>query len=314
MFKITESTFNKYLSDGKNLNYYLDLAGDWVDETPAPDISEYDLRETEKPFTLWDDSKTGVGTKGRWGDLLFSKIQTDEVVYVQPRVGWAGISLAALAKKYDKKLTLFMPASKQASAHQLVCIERGAKPVFRKIAAMPVLNKYAKDYADEVGGTFVPFGLDHELVVAAGVKSTIQQWGNRPVPEDIVSVISTGVLSRTLQIAFPDSKFHGVAVARNLHDGEIGRAHVRSYDRPFLKDARIVGWYPEFDSAPNYDLKGLEYLTFHHYGIKYHGNLMKPSTLFWNVAGDISPDSLTADKIDSNRAWGEVRDDVYVVQ
>lgn len=164
------------------------------------------------------------------------------------------------------------------------------------------------------GATFVPFGLDHELVVAAGVKSTIQQWGNRPAPENIVSVISTGVLSRTLQIAFPDSKFHGVAVARNLHPGEIGRANVKSYDRPFLQDSRIVGWFDDFDSAPNYDLKGFEYLAFHHFGIANVGNLLNPSTLFWNVAGDIKPESLTPDKIDSNRAWGEVRDDVYVVQ
>jgi hypothetical protein len=314
MFSITEDNSNKYLRDGKTRDYYLELAGDWVDEAPAPDIREYTVRETEQNFTLWDDSSTGVGTKGRWGDLLFSKIQSDEVVYVQPRVGWAGISLSALAKKYDKKLTLFMPASKQASPHQLVCIERGAKPVFRKIAAMPVLNKYAKDYADEVGATFVPFGLDHELVVAAGVKSTLQQWGNRPEPEDFVSVISTGVLSRTLQIAFPNSRFFGVAVARNLHPGEIGRANVKSYDRPFLQDSRIVGWHDNFNSAPNYDLKGFEFLAYHHFGIQKFGNLLKPSTLFWNVAGDIAPEKLTPQEIDSQRVWGEVRDDVYVVQ
>lgn len=296
-FKITEDSTNKYLADGKSRDYYLDLAGDWIDTAPSPDIRDFN------GATMWDDSVTGLGTKGRWGDLLFSKVQTDEVVYVQPRVGWAGMSLSALAKKYDKKLTLFMPSSKTVSDHQLICIERGAKPVFRRIAAMPVLNKYAKDYADEIGATFVPFGLDHELVVAAGLKSTLQQWGDRPEPENVVSVISTGVLSRTLQIAFPGAKFHGVAVARNLHKGEIGRAEAVSYHKPFLANADRAGdLSKQVDSAPNYDMKGIEYLI--------DGKLsapIVPSTLIWNVAGDIYPSFMKHEEVDSYRDWKEVR-------
>lgn len=296
MFQITEDRTNKYLAE-KNREYYLDLAKDWTDESPAPDIRPFE------GFTLWDDSTTGVGTKGRWGDLLFSQIQTDEVVYVQPRVGWAGISLSALAKKYDKKLTLFMPSSKRVSEHQLVCIERGAKPVFRRIAAMPVLNKYAKDYADEVGATFVPFGLDHELVVAAGVKSTLQQWGDKPEPKDVVSVISTGVLTRSLQIAFPNANFHGIAVARNLHKGEVGRANAVSYHKAFLQDADKAKQYGKLiDSAPNYDMKGIEYTLEQRIDIP-----RSPDTLVWNVAGDIRPQKLTHEDVDSFREWGEVR-------
>lgn len=297
MFTITDDKTNKYLADGKDRDYYLWLAKDWTDTSPAPSIREFD------GYTLWDDSTTGVGTKGRWGDLLFSQVQTDEVVYVQPRVGWAGISLSALAKKYDKKLTLFMPSSKKVSEHQMVCIERGARPVFRRIAAMPVLNKYAKDYADEVGATFIPFGLDHELVVAAGVKSTLQQWGDRPEPNDLVSVISTGVLSRTLQIAFPNARFHGIAVARNLHKGEVGRAAAVSYHKAFLQNADKADQYGKLiDSAPNYDMKGIEYLLDQKLAAP-----RSPSTLVWNVAGDIRPQRLTHEDIDSYRDWGEVR-------
>jgi hypothetical protein len=297
MFTITEDTTNKYLQDGKDLDYYLKLAEGWTDQTPAPEIREFQGR------TIWDDSKTGVGTKGRWGDLLFSKVQTDEVVYVQPRVGWAGISLSALAKKYDKKLTLFMPSSKTVSDHQLVCIERGAKPIFRRIAAMPVLNSYAKAYAQENNATFVPFGLDHELVVAAGIKSTIQQWGNRPQPESFVSVISTGVLSRTLQIAFPKTKFYGVAVARNLHKGEVGRASAVSYHRPFLRNADSANELLKIiDSAPNYDMKGIEYVVQDKIQIP-----RSESTLIWNVAGDLKPSIMKHEDVDSFREWGETR-------
>lgn len=297
-FEITQDKSNKYLKE-KTRDYYLQLAEGWVDTAPKPAI--VDLNGA----TVWDDSVTGLGTKGRWGDLFMSKVTTKEVVYVQPRVGWAGMSLSALVDKYDKNLTLFMPASKRISDHQLICVERGANVKFRRIAAMPVLNKYAKDYADEVGATFVPFGLDHELVVAAGVASTLQQWGDRPEPKHIVSVVSTGVLSRTLQIAFPNAEFHGVAVARNLKAGEIGRASVVSYHRPFLQDADEAAKIHEetgISSAPNYDMKGIEYLLRGKLGVP-----MEPSTLFWNVAGDIKPTRLKHEDIDSAREWGEVR-------
>lgn len=297
-FEITQDKSNKYLKE-KTRDYYLELAAGWRDEAPAPAIVNLN------GATVWDDSVTGLGTKGRWGDLFMSKVTTKEVVYVQPRVGWAGMSLSALVDKYDKDLTLFMPASKRISDHQLICVERGANVKFRRIAAMPVLNKYAKDYADEVGATFVPFGLDHELVVAAGVASTLQQWGDRPEPKHIVSVVSTGVLSRTLQIAFPNAEFHGVAVARNLKAGEIGRASVVSYHRPFLQDADEAAKIHEetgISSAPNYDMKGIEYLLRGKLGVP-----MEPSTLFWNVAGDIKPTRLKHEDIDSAREWGEVR-------
>ena len=295
VFKITTDATNKY--SYKTRNEWLDLTGDWVDETPPPSFSSF------HGATLWDDSITGVGTKGRWGDLLVQSMQTDHLVYVQPRVGWAGVSLAALAKKYDKKLTLFMPSAKEASAHQLVCIERGAKPIFRRIAAMPVLNKYAKEWAAENNAEFVPFGLDHPLVVAAGIKSTLQQWGNRPEPRDVVSVISTGVLTRTLQIAWPNARFHGVAVARNLHPGEIGRAETNSYHKIFQQTADLAKQINEqVSTAPTYDCKGLE-----NFMLDKTSAPKAASTVVWNVAGDVTPNNLTSRDIDSFRNWGEIR-------
>ncbi len=132
MFKITTDSSSKY--SHRHREQWLDVAGDWTDETQAPNIGTF------YNATIWDDSVTGVGTKGRWAELLVKTMESDHLVYVQPRVGWAGVSLAALAKKYNKKLTLFMPSSKVVSDHQLVCIERGANPIFRRIAAMPVLN------------------------------------------------------------------------------------------------------------------------------------------------------------------------------
>jgi hypothetical protein len=298
-FKTETDGRNKYLDQGLDLEACYRLAGDWRDELPEPR-----LIRLQSGLTIWDDSAHGFGTKARWGQLLVQSRPEKELVYVQPRVGWAGISLAFLAARYGKKLTLFMPAAKQASPHQLVCIERGATPMFRRIAAMPVLNQIAKRYADERGAFFIPFGLDHPLVVAAGVVSTQRLAGPRGLaPNEVWSVISTGVLTRTLQIAWPDAIFHGVAVARNLHDGEVGRAQAISYDRPFQAPARLEAAENQrqfgFDSAQNYDLKGWETVL--------EQEAVAPKTLFWNVAGNVEPVLIKPGDVDSQREWGEIR-------
>jgi hypothetical protein len=293
MFKTATDGRNKYVDAGLTIERCYELADGWRDEAATPDIRDW------FGFTVWDESPVEIGTKARWGDLLMSRIEADEVVYVQPRVGWAGVSLAYLAKKHRKKLTLFMPAAKQASKHQLVAIERGATPVFRRIAAMPNLNRLAKAYADERGAAFVPFGLDHELVVAGGVVSTIQQWGDRPAPSYVSTVVSTGVLTRTLQIVWPQAQFVGVAVARNMHDGECGRAAMESYHLPFTRDAvKADELWPTIHSARNYDMKGLEYAV--------DGLLELPcdsSTLLWNVAGEVTPEHLQPSDVLSDVPW-----------
>lgn len=303
MFTITTDHSNKYVRQGLTIERCLELAEGWDD--PIVPV----MHDAGDGIVVWDDSYAEIGgmkcgTKGRWGDLLVSRTGADELVYVQPRTGWAGIALAALAKKHGKKLTLFMPASKEASEHQLVAIERGASPIFAKIAAMPVLNKYARDYAEERHAFFIPFGMDHELVVAAGVKSTLK-WTETAgqigleLPDHVWSVVSTGVLTRTLQIAWPAKMFTGLAVARNMHAAEIGRAHVVSDNRPFARPSKFQA---PFDSAVTYDLKGYESLILGR-GL----DIPRDPVLFWNVAGNVRPEHLTPADVDSQRAWGERR-------
>lgn len=297
MFKTTTDGRNKFVDQGLTIEKCYELADGWTDTAPQPNIRSWRGR------ILWDESPAGIGTKARWADLLFSKLEHDEVVYVQPRVGWAGMSLSYLAKKYDKKLTLFMPSSKKVSDHQLVCIERGAEPKFRRIAAMPVLNGMAKRYAEENGALFIPLGLDHPMVAVGGVVATLQHLGDYR-PEHVVTVVSTGTLTRTLQIALPNAQFHGVAVARNIHDGEVGPAIMHSYHRPFTRDAdHANALWSEVHSAKNYDMKGIEYVA--------EMKIDAPPdrrTLVWNVAGEARPMHLTADDVNGQREWYEVND------
>lgn len=291
--KHTDSLLNQDLNlMMPNRQAWLDLAGDWKDPFEAPIITEHD------GFKVVREDMMGFGSKCRFGDILVQKAPSDTLVYVQPRYGFAGISLAYLAKKYNKKLVLFSPSQKQISDHQAICIERGATMKFRRIAAMPNLNKIAADWAKDNGAFFIPLGLRHELVTAAAVKVAYDLAENNGYPEEVWSAISTGVLQRSLQIAWPDAKFNAVAVARNIKRGERGRAKMWSHPKAFNQNVDKK-YFPPFPSALNYDAKAWEFM-------KKNGS---PGAWFWNVGGDPKPEfNETKDKTDSQREWGEVRD------
>ena len=149
---------NNHVTDGINKDlreysrdWYLEQTNDWEDPYGIPVVKQHG------GFNVVRDDRI-VGSKARFGDYMMSQVKQDTIVYVQPRKGLAGVSILEAAKRYGKKVVLFMPSSKQVSDHQAVCIERGAVPKFRRIAAMPNLNKMAKEYAEKTDGFFVPLG------------------------------------------------------------------------------------------------------------------------------------------------------------
>lgn len=287
---------NQDLTVGWSRAKYLQLAAKWEDPYGPLAIVPFELEGVGECFVVRDDL-IEVGSKGRFGDLLVSQIQTDTIAYVAPRVGFAAISLARLAAKYRKRLVLFCPAAAEPSLHQLKAMELGAELRFVKIAAMPVLNKYAITWAMNNNAYFIPLGLKHPLVTAAIVKVcqlNIQQLGKRIT--DLWCAISTGVLSRGLQIGLPRHRHHSVAVARNLKDGEAGKANVYSHPASFHQEADMV---PPFPSVLTYDAKVLDIMAAH----------AKPRALMWNVAGEpVLKNDLPALFVKSQRAWGDLSD------
>jgi hypothetical protein len=278
---------NNDLLNGKSLNYYLDLIGDYKSPYPDPVVKVHDGIRVVR-----DD--LSVGTKIRGGDLLASRIENQRFVYVQPRTGLAGVSLLDVCKRRGKDLTLFMPSSKMISHHQACCVERGADVRFVRIAAMPMLNGLAKKWADEHGYYFIPLGLKHELVTAGLIASAL----TIPEPEEVWTVASTGVLTRALQIAWPNAVFHAVAVARNMKSGELGRADVISAPEPFTKSVAIDD-RPPFPAVHNYDSKAWRYIP----------KNTDRDILFWNVGQNptLIDESVYA-TTNSFREWNDYRD------
>lgn len=275
------------------LDYYLSLSCDWQDPSPPPTILHHSPSDV---MVIREDLVDG---KMRAGDLLVQRTESDHLVYVAPRFGHAALALAKLAKRYGKKLTLFMPAAKQISEHQAVAIELGAEPIFMRIAAMPNLNKAAREYAESKRATFIPLGLRHELVTAALVRTAwniSNSMGHQPL--EFWCAVSTGVLMRSLQIAWPDAVANGVAVARNIHEGERGDCELYSYPRAFAQDSLVR---PDFPCASNYDAKAWHTMLDH----KRDG--VGP-VWFWNVAGEMRPTSEAwYHRVDSDAKWGEIK-------
>lgn len=284
--KATDQT-NLDLKDGKDLDYYLNITKNYKHDF------KFIVKDIEG-FKVVDDGEFQYGTKAKMADFFISQIQEDSMVYCCPRTGYAPYSLCYLAKKYNKNLYLVMPASEKASEHQLTAIEEGGIPLFVRIPAMPTANIWAKKFAEKIGAKYLPFGLKHELVVAGGVRVFYDNFKDMDI-KTMWTVFSTGVLSRTLQIAIPKAEFNAVAVARNIQEGELGRANFYSYDKAFTKNSRIT---PPFDCVLTYDAKGWEM-------IKEHG---KPGDYFWNVAPAMRKPNLKPSDVDSNRAWGDFTD------
>jgi hypothetical protein len=234
------------------------------------------------------------GTKTRAGEFLISQTKKETLVYVAPRVGYAGIAIMELAKIYNKEVIFFMPACKEISDHQSIIISMKPKNVeFVRIAAMPNLNIIAKKYADKNGYTFIPFGLNHPYTIAGFVKACENILENHDEPEEMWSVVSTGVLTRGIQIGFKNTIMKGVAVARNMKQGELGRTSIISEPLAFLSNEKKEN-LPPFNTIPSYDGKAWKYIP----------KNTERNIWFWNVAGEIEkPINFDKSLIKSYKEW-----------
>jgi len=287
---------NKENNDLKNksLDYYLNLTKNFKSS-----FDDFVIKKVNG-FNVIDESLScEVGYKARSGEFFIKQLvekNVKEIVYVQPRRGFAGISLSWLCNKYNINLTLVMPSSKEVSDHQALCIELGAKPLFVRIAAMPNANRLAKLYAEKTNAYFVALGLNHPLVIAGGVKCFYDFFKDKDKPKTMWSVISTGVLTRTMQIALPDTNFKAVAVARNIQQGELGAADFYSYHKPFNSKSDLIP--SDFDCEDSYDSKGWDYLN--KYGNK--------DDWFFSVAGNAKKPNIKKNLVNSYRDWNDLRD------
>lgn len=302
MFSVTEDKGNKDIMMGMDRHdakeHYLEMWGSFNSKCGEPVVEKFGDK-----YILRADKAPG-GLKAFGGERVIAETKHDTLVYCAPRQGHAPDAIAMLAEMYNKKVVFFCPSSKVVSNHQGALFAYPHVDMrFFRIAAMPVLNLYAKKWAEENNAQYLPFGLTGNAMVTAGLvnmaNNVTKIIGHEPT--EIWCAVSTGTMVRALQIGWPDSQPHGVAVARNIHKGEIGDAKVVTATMPFLKPHPIAGEMP-FPTTAAYDAKAWEGFV----------KNAKPGAIFINVGADshINRNLSTVDisKINSYREWHDMGD------
>lgn len=299
LFTITTDKSNKDIPEGMTKHeardYYLNLYGaDFQSNLPDPRTL---IEPYEDKFIIRFD-KSPAGFKAFAAEKLIANCDKDVLVYVSPRVGHAPQAIAELAKQYNKKCVFFVPASKQVSKHQAILKAYGADLRFIKTAAMPMINGYAKKWAEQNNAQYLTFGLSGMPAVTAGIVKVASML---PEPPEFWCAVSTATMIRGLQIGWPNSKAYGVAVARNIHKGEIGDAIVETALVPFLKPVKDTD-LPVFPTTATYDAKAF---------VKFRDHA-KPGAYFINVGADSEIEKyyskVDVQAIDSQREWNDLRD------
>lgn len=225
---------------------------------PPPTVERYG-----EILVVRDDLLPG-GTKMRAIMPLIESSDAQEFVYASPAQGYAQVALAFCAAIAGRKATIFTAKRKVPHALTLRAKEAGAKVVQVEHGYLSVVSSKARQYCDKVGATQVPFGCDipvcRQAIAAAAAML--------PEPEEVWSVAGSGVLTRSLQEAWPNARFFAVVVGKQ--DIDTGRAERIVCPLPFERDAKEK---PPFPSASNYDAKAWGYIV---------GRASR-GALFWNV-------------------------------
>ena len=226
----------------------------------------------------------------RFIDYTIKNLTADEIVYAQPRQGYAGISLCAVAKRYHKRVSLFIPLAKELSEHQERCRDLGAELHAKKIYGMSGLRKHARDHAIIYNAHYIEMGFKNDPYVTASIVKVASQI---PEPKEVWTVLSTGVLHRALQIAWPNAKFTSICVSRNMKQGELGRASAVSEPLAFTSGEKQEN-LPPFPTIDTYDGKVWKYIP----------KNSNKDILFWNVGTEpILEDETIYENINSYRDW-----------
>ena len=216
-----------------------------------------------------DDDLLG-GTKRRVMERIMRESEHDEFVYASPAIGFAQIALAAAAKDTGKKATIYVAARKKKTYQTRAAIRLGAQVIeIEKGAYLTTIQAKAREYAEQNGAQYFEFGAEDPVFMqylAEIAKETGEQ------PSEVWTVAGSGVLTRSLQMAWPDAKFYAVQVGK---DPEVGMAELLKAPEKFEQDAKIQ---PPFESTSNYDAKAWRFIQ----------ERAGENALFWNVGGDTS--------------------------
>ena len=242
-------------------DYGLDTI-DFKTNLPKPIVKEHDGIQVVR-----DDLIEG-GTKRRAFYTYIKSKDYDEFVYASPRQGYAQLSLAYACRDLGRKATVTVP---QGQRYWLTykAEELGANIIEVPMGFLTNIQAKAKKYCLDNGAHLIPFGGDHPIIIESMRQSALSIGIN---PKEVWTVMSSGVLSRGLQGAWPDAKVYGVKIGHNTTPREQGRAETFKSKYKFQQECK-EDERPPFQSSLTYDSKAWTFIKEH----------ARDGALFWNV-------------------------------
>ena len=243
------------------LDYGIDTI-DFTSDLPKPVIKEYDGIKVVR------DDKLDGGTKRRAFYTYVKSTDYEEYVYASPRQGYAQLSLAYACKDLNRKCTVTVPQGKRYWLTD-EAEELGCNIIEVPMGFLTNIQAKAKKYTLDNEAHLIPFGGDHPIIVEAMKRTALSLGVN---PKEVWTVMSSGVLSRGLQAAWPDAKVYGVQIGHNTTRQEQGRAKTFKSKYKFQQECKEPE-RPPFSSSLTYDSKAWSFIQEH----------ASKGSLFWNV-------------------------------
>lgn len=224
---------------------------------PDPVIVEHD-----GILVVRDDLIEG-GTKRRVLEELLP--DTTEFVYASPAYGYAQVALGYACRNRGRSATVFTAKRKEPHARTSEAAESGARIIMVPHGYLNVVQAAAKRYAEQRGATLLPFGLD---TPEFRERLTAIARGLKIAPKEVWTVAGSGMLSRSLQAAWPKARFYAIGVGRTPLTGGAALQMAPERFEQYAKEP------PPFPSCSNYDAKAWRFVR----------DRAGRGALFWNVA------------------------------
>lgn len=226
-----------------------------------------------KSVTVVRDDLLIGGTKTRFLPGLLDGER--EVVFGGPFCGGAPVALAAVGKAMGIKITIFYAQRAKLHKRQQQAAALGADLHFVNPGYMTVVQKRARDYAKHAGALFLPLGFHTDKATDIFVSQIRDQFGVAGYDE-VWCATGSGMLARSLGLAFPNALVYGVAVGLSSRWKNVQLTpNVTIIESRYKYEAESKQ-HTDFPACPNYEKKAWEEMKGRGMG----------NVLFWNVIGD----------------------------
>lgn len=225
-------------------------------------LSDPVLANHEGFLVVRDDLLPG-GTKRRALHVLFDN--REEYVYASPVYGYAQVALAYAARDAGKRAAVFCAERKVWAPLTWAAAHQGALIHEVPHGYMSVVRARARAYCAATGAALLPFGLDDPRFIEA-LANVARGIGVQPA--EVWCVAGSGVLTRALQLAWPEARHNVVRVGA---EPDAGRAKVFVAPEKYEQAARNP---PPWPACANYDAKLWSFVR----------GMARPGALVWNVA------------------------------